>query len=244
MMDAPAANSAVTCDDDQSILHGIAAGDRSAFERLMRVHNRRLYRLARATLRDDAEAEDALQDAYLRAFRSIAQFRGDAALSTWLSKLVINECLSRMRRNSRRQNVIPMVSTGSQSEFLSICADDSEPLDTALARRQVRSLLERKIDELPDSYRTVFVMRAVEEMTVDETAESLGIPEETVRSRHFRAKSLLRESLAQDFDLAERDVFEFGGARCDRIVATVMARAHRDELLSLRGRFLTPLIKS
>lgn len=212
-------------DDDLSIARRIVAGDRAAFELLMRRHNRRLYRLARATLRNDAEAEDALQDAYLHAYRSMSQFRGDAQLSTWLSRLVLNECFARIRRSARRQNVIPIVDAPDwveQAEAMT-SHDDSAP-DDALARSQVRALLESKLDALPELFRIVFVLRSIEEMTVEETAQCLNIPEATVRSRHFRARGMLRESLAQAFDLAERDVFEFGGARCDRIVERVLSK--------------------
>ena len=100
----------------------------------------------------------------------------------------------------------------------------AESPDAALVRTQMRQLLERKLDALPEAFRSVFVLRAVEELSVEETAQSLGIPEATVRSRHFRARSLLREALAQEIDLAERDLYEFGGAHCDRVVAAVMAR--------------------
>lgn len=210
--------------DDCSLAQQVAAGDRAAFEHLMRRYNRRLYRLARATLRDDAEAEDALQEAYLTAYRSIGQFRGDAALATWLSRLVLNECLGRLRRSARRQNVIPMVGAHHEIDIDAMVKHDAETPDQAAVRTEMRQLLERKIDELPETFRMVFVLRSVEEMSVEEAAQCLGIPEATVRSRHFRAKSLLREALAQEIDLAERDVFEFGGAHCDRIVAAVMTR--------------------
>lgn len=211
-------------DDEHAIVRRIVAGDRSAFVLLMRRYNRRLYRLARATLRDDAEAEDALQEAYLSAYRCIGQFRGDAALSTWLSRLVHNECLGRLRRHARRQNIFPMAASTSDFEIDTMPANDQEPLDKALGRAEMRALLERKLDDLPETFRSVFVLRSVEELSVEETAQSLGIPEATVRSRHFRARSLLRESLAQEIDLAERDVFEFGGCDCDRIVAKVLER--------------------
>ncbi|MFM0323333.1 RNA polymerase sigma factor [Caballeronia glebae] len=212
-------------DDDLSIARRVVAGDRSAFELLMRRHNRRLYRLARATLRNDAEAEDALQDAYLHAYRSMSQFRGDARIFTWLSRLVLNECFARIRRSARRQNVIPIVDAPDYVEQAEAMHthDDTAP-DEALARSQVRALLERKLDELPELFRIVFVLRSIEEMSVEETAQCLNIPEATVRSRHFRARSMMRESLAQAFDLAERDVFAFGGARCDRIVARVLSK--------------------
>jgi RNA polymerase sigma factor (sigma-70 family) len=200
----------------------ITPGDRAAFEQLMRQYNRRLYRLARATLRDDAEAEDALQDAYFAAYRSIDQFRGESTLSTWLSRLVLNECFGRLRRGTRRQKVIPLVSP--TQEMDAVPEPDSERPDRVLARAQMRDLLERKLDTLPEAFRLVFVLRSVEELSVEETAKTLGIPEATVRSRYFRAKGLLREALAQEIDLAERDIFEFGGQHCDRIVARVMER--------------------
>jgi len=213
---------AVAVGDDRSIARHIAGGDRAAFELLMRRHNRRLYRLARATLRDGAEAEDALQEAYLSAFRSMSQFRGDAALSTWLSRLVLNECLGRIRRRDRRENVVPMVSAN--YETTQSCVDESESPDASMARAQVRNLLERRVDELPDSFRAVFVMRSVEDLSVAETAVMLGITEETVRSRHFRAKSLLRAALEAELGRAEGDLFQFGGAHCDRVVTAVLRR--------------------
>jgi RNA polymerase sigma-70 factor (ECF subfamily) len=116
------------------------------------------------------------------------QFRGDAALLTWLSRLVLNECFARLRREARRQNVIPMVDPGTQVDMDAINADDSNAPDRAAARAELRALLERKLDELPDVFRVVFVVRSVEEMSVEETAQCLSIPEATVRSRHFRGE--------------------------------------------------------
>jgi RNA polymerase sigma-70 factor (ECF subfamily) len=210
--------------DDSTIARRVANGDRSAFELLMRRYNRRLYRLARASLSDEAEAKDALQDAYLCAYRSMRQFRGGSALSTWLSRIVLNECLARKRRATRRQNVISIISWESSMERVADVADSAEGPDNALARAQMRSVLERKVSELPEIFRVVFVMRSVEELSVEETAQCLDISEETVRSRHFRAKGILRESLAKDIDVAERDIFEFEGVHCDRIVANVLTQ--------------------
>lgn len=211
-------------EDDQALVRRVVSGDRSAFELVMRRHNRRLYRLARATLKDDAEAEDALQEAYLHAYRSMAQFRGDATLSTWLARVLLNECFGRLRRDVRRQNIIPIAGSHSEIDVDTMPDNDTESPDKALIRAEMRELLERKLDELPAAFRTVFVLRSVEEMSVEEAARCLDISEATVRSRHFRARSLLRESLSQEIDLAERDVFEFGGANCDRIVAAVLSR--------------------
>ena len=206
---------------DRATAMRIAAGDASEFELLMRRYNRRLYRLARATLRDRTEAEDALQDAYIRAYQSMEGFRGDASLGTWLARLVLNECFARMRRAARRENVVPMVHVSRHTEAVEMISDDSSPVDE-VGRVQVRELLERKVDALPENFRTVFVLRSVEELTVDETAGALGIPEETVRSRHFRAKALLKQSLEAELDLAEPDLFQFGGECCDRIVDKVL----------------------
>lgn len=220
------ANPAIPADldlpvDDRALARRIASGDRAAFDDLMRRNNRRLYRIARAAVGDDAEAEDSLQEAYLSAYRSMGQFRGDASLSTWLSRMVLNECLARLRKSKRRQNVIPMATI---DDMDAISSDGHDAPERALGRAQVRALIERKLDDMPEDFRTVFVLRAVEELTVEETAACLGIPEATVRSRHFRARSLLRESLAREIDTAERDLYEFGGRRCDRVVAAVNTR--------------------
>ncbi len=217
---------AASRDDDAALVRRIVGGDVAAFEQLMRLHNRRLYRLARATLRDDAEAEDALQEAYLAAHRALGAFRGESALATWLSRLVTNECLDRLRKQARRHNIFPIGSLDAEIEP-ETAMDDSrqaESPDRALVRAQMRALLERKLDALPATFRSVFVLRVVEELSVEETAQSLGIPEATVRSRHFRARGLMREALAQEMDLAEHDLYEFGGAHCERVVAAVLAR--------------------
>ena len=207
--------------DDLTVARRAAAGDRAAFELLMRRNNRRLYRIARAALRDDAEAEEALQEAYLAAYRGIARFRGEASLATWLSRLVLNECMGRLRKHARRQAVVPMASN---EEVQDVHGGEQDLPERAAGRTEMRALIERKLDELPEDFRVVFMLRSVEELSVEETADSLGIEPATVRSRHFRARSLLRESLAREIDVAERDLFDFGGGRCDRIVEGVNRR--------------------
>jgi len=214
----------VAAADEQSLVRRVAGGDRGAFELLMRRYNRRLYRVARACLRDATEAEDAVQDAYLHGYRSMSGFRGECALSTWLSRLVLNECLARRRRSSRRENVVPMISSESHMTSVGEVVDDAAVPEAAYGRAQMRLLLERKVSELPEIFRLVFVLRSVEEISVEETSLLLGVAEETVRSRHFRAKGLLRESLAKDVDLAEQDLFEFAGSKCDGVIAKVLAR--------------------
>jgi len=211
-------------EDELTLARRVANGDRGAFELLMRRYNRRLYRLARASLRDDSEAKDALQEAYLNAYRGIGSFRGEATLSTWLSRLVLNECGVRQRRSARRRDIVPLVSFDTNRTETERVADVAEAPDRAAARIQLRAILESKLGELPEALRVVFVLRSVEELSVAEAAQTLGIAEETVRVRHFRAKGMLREALAREIDLAETDLFEFGGAHCDGVVASVLAR--------------------
>jgi RNA polymerase sigma-70 factor, ECF subfamily len=215
---------------DSELARRVARDDQGAFEVLMRRHNSRLFRVARGILRDDVEAEDALQDAYLEAYRHMAEFRGGAQLATWLTRIVINQALMRLRRRKRDRVVIDL------GERLADHAGAPDPLETdvadegtesaprAVLRGEIRRLLERRIDDLPVAFRMVFIMRDVEDMSVQETADCLAIPAATVRTRLFRARALLREGLARDLDAATVDVFGFAGERCDRIVAGVLAR--------------------
>lgn len=199
--------------------------DSAEFEALMRQHNRMLFRTARAILHDDAEAEDALQDAYVLAYRAMGKFRGEAKVSTWLARIVANEALQRLRKSRRRDAIVPLRSSDNLEEINEIPEGNmSKGPERSAERAEMRKLLEKRIDALPDAYRPVFMLRAVEELSVEETADVLNIPAATVRSRFFRARSLLRESLAAEVDLACEDAFGFAGERCDRIVANVMAR--------------------
>jgi RNA polymerase sigma factor (sigma-70 family) len=211
-------------DDDLQLARRIADGDARAFELLMRRHNRMLFRLARSILADDAESEEALQEAYIAVYRNVGSFKGGSKLSTWLARIVINEALGRRRKRARGV-VIPFTDRGPANSEEDTMADPTiEQPDAAAMRAELRRLLERRIDELPEQFRTVFILRDVEEMSVEETAECLDVPPATVRTRAFRARALLRESLARDIDVATVSAFEFAGARCDRIVATVLDR--------------------
>ena len=211
---------------DTELASRAAAGDAAAFEAIMRRHNRLLFRTARSILKSDPEAEDALQDAYLRAWRALGSFRAEARLSTWLVRIVANEALGRLRRKGA--DIVPLEAamTSPDPAIQAALADapDDRP-DSFAMRAQLRQLLEARIDLLPDAFRTVFMLRAVEELSVEEVAEVLQIPEATVRTRFFRARSLLREGLASAIDVTLADAFAFDGARCDRIVAGVLAQA-------------------
>ena len=198
----------------------------------MRRYNGKLFRIARAIVRDDPDAEDVLQDAYLDAYRHIHDFRGDSHVGTWLTRIVINQALMRMRKERRRSVIVPFRerrTDEAEGAEVNVADPTSESPATRVLRGEIRRILEHRIDELPLSFRTVFIMREVEDMSVPETAECLGISPATVRSRLFRARALLRESLAREMDIAGGDVFAFAGARCDRIVAAVLARAADEE---------------
>ena len=219
--------SATPSDSDPVLVSRAAAGDARAFEALMRRYNRMLFRTARAILREDAEAEDALQEAYLQAHRSLGSFRAEAKLSTWLARIVANEALMRLRKQMRRADIVPMQSADAPEVEQVMASDTDNAPDTRAARGEMRQLLETQIDALPEAYRTVFMLRAVEELSAEETAAVLDIPAATVRTRLFRARSLLREALAQKIELACEDAFSFAGERCDRVVATVLARLNQ-----------------
>jgi RNA polymerase sigma-70 factor, ECF subfamily len=196
----------------------------SEFEALMRRYNSRLFRVARAILRDDAEAEDAVQDAYLQIYRKLHEFRGDSQVSTWLTRVVVNAALMRARKQ-KRAVVVPLQkpgAAGAPDTVIELEDRQAASPSQVTFRAEVRKILERRIDELPLAFRTVFVMRDVQDMSVHETADALGIPEPTVRTRLFRARAMLREALQQEIDDASIDVFSFAGDRCDRIVATVI----------------------
>jgi RNA polymerase sigma-70 factor (ECF subfamily) len=213
---------------DPELARRIAGGDNPAFEVLMRRHNRALFRTARAILRDDAEAEDALQEAYFKAYRTIGGFRGEARLSTWLGRIVANEALMRLRKRTRRSEIVPLHSSATDEDLNQISDTTMhQGPEISAQRAEMRKLIETQIDALPEVYRPVFMLRAVEEFSVEETADILQIPAATVRSRFFRARSLLREALAREIDVACDDAFAFAGERCDRIVAGVMARIGR-----------------
>jgi len=213
---------------DSELVARAADGDQLAFESIMRRHNRLLFRTARSILKSDAETEDALQEAYLRAWRALRTFRAESKLSTWLVRIVINEALGRLRRRSAQ--VIPLESVmeapdrNTQESMEQDEGDPEQQPDRAAMRAEMRRFIEARIDLLPEAFRTVFMLRAVEELSVEETSAALQVPEATVRTRFYRARNLLREGLSRDVDFAVADAFSFDGARCDRIVANVLAK--------------------
>ena len=200
--------------DESTLLELVRSGDRNAFGTLMRRYNQRVFRIARAILVDEAEAEDAVQEAWVSAYRHLHQFEGRSSFSSWIGRIVSREALAR----ARRRRPVPVAEV---SEEVMDRRDDPERQAGGV---EARAILERAIDSLPDSFRTVFVLRAVEEMSVAETAACLDIPEDTVKTRLHRARRLLRDDLVQQLDIATTDAFAFAGARCDRMVEQVLRR--------------------
>lgn len=214
-----------TRNSDALLAQRITQGDRCALEALMRRYNQRLYRVARSILRNEADAEEVVQEAFYKAYRALGGFRGDAALSTWLVRIVVNESKRRLRKINRLatwlEYSVDSPDALKESNMVDYASPQPEP---ALVGRQILKQLEVCIDHLPDTYRAVFILRAVEELSVEEVASCLDIPPATVRTRYFRARNLLRKSLNADANIGAGGVFSFAGSRCDRIVAGVMAR--------------------
>ncbi|WP_457093726.1 RNA polymerase sigma factor [Microvirga sp. P5_D2] len=213
--------------DDWALVERARQRDGAAVRLIMQRHNRRLYRAARSILNDDAEAEDVVQEAYVRAFTHLDGFRGEAQLSTWLTRIALNEALGRLRRRRTTVGLKDIDAISDQGEarviYLPSARQDSDP-EAAAARTQVRRLLERAVDQLPNSFRMVFVLRDIEEMSVEETASHLGLRPETVKTRLHRARRLLREALNKTLASALTDVFPCAGVRCARITGVVLER--------------------
>ena len=201
------------------------AKDEAAIRTIIAGHNRRLFRVARGIVRDDGEAEDILQDAYVSAFTSLATFRGDSTLATWLTRIVVNAALQRLRRHAERP-VDAAADVYDRPGNVIAFPFTSPPLDPerTVAQKQIAKLLEQAIDSLPDDFRTVLVARVLEDLSIEETAGLLGIRPETVKTRLFRARRLLKEALAEHVDSMFADVFPFAGARCERVADSVVAR--------------------
>ena len=210
---------------DEDIALRVRAGQVALYGVLMRRYNQRLYRAVRAILRDESEIEDILQEAYLAAYRNLAGFEGRARFSTWLIRIAVNKALDRRRQRSFVVAFSAAAGAASKGNgAATIPAHASEDPERQNARRELALLLEAAIDALPDLLRPVYVLRDVDGMSTEETAESLGLEPNTVKTRLHRARSRLRERLADDFEAAALRAFPFGAQRCDRLVAAVLGR--------------------
>jgi RNA polymerase sigma-70 factor (ECF subfamily) len=213
--------------DDFALVNRVRAGDLAAFELIMRRHNQRLYRLARGILRNASEAEDSVQEAYVRSFEKLNDFVGPDGFASWLGQIVVNEALGRLRRQARvvsLEDYADESDTGRRKSPGAMMKSQEIDPERLAASGELRRLIEKAIDALPDDFRTVFIMRAVEGMSVIETAAYLDVRQETVKTRFHRAKKQIQESLGAQCDALMPSVFGFAGQRCDRIVDVVLTR--------------------
>ncbi|HTE54955.1 MAG TPA: RNA polymerase sigma factor [Kofleriaceae bacterium] len=201
---------------DVQLVDRIRAGERRHFEVLVRRHNQRLYRIVRAILHDDGEAEDTVQFAHVAAYRQLDQFRGESSYATWLTRIAVNEAYGRIRRR-KRHVLVSLEEAGGAATESRMASPEDETYQHELGR-----MLERNIDELPDTLRVVFVMREVEEIDTAETASTLGLSEAAVRVRLHRARNALQSSLTRAMTAAPA-AFRFDGERCDRITRAVLS---------------------
>lgn len=213
--------------DDLALAARIAANDPEAFRLVTQRNNQRLFRTAWSILKSRSEAEDAVQSAYLRAFARIGSFEGRSSLSTWLTRIVINEALGRDRSAKRRRAALEAESVillDDHRERMAAPAAEPASPDGALARAQIRRMLEEAIARLPESFRLVFVLREIEGLSIQEAAEALEIAPATVKTRHFRARRRLQEELAPELRSALLGTFPFAGADCEAMTERVVAQ--------------------
>jgi RNA polymerase sigma-70 factor, ECF subfamily len=211
---------------DAELVRRALERDEAAVRAILKANNRRLFRLARGILRNDSEAEDVVQEAYVRAFTHLAEFRGASSLSTWLSRIAMNEALGRLRRarpgveldalpeSAHEAQIIPFPMTTS-------AADDPEK---SMARREIQNVIEGAIDELPGAFRLVFIARVVEGMSIEETAATFDLKPETVKTRLHRARAMLRDNIENRIGPVVMEAFPFAGRRCDGLTQAVLQR--------------------
>ncbi|MDH6233161.1 RNA polymerase sigma-70 factor (ECF subfamily) [Mesorhizobium soli] len=215
----------VAAADDLDLTRRALARDGHAFRMIMQKYNQRLYRIARGVFPNNSDAEDIVQEAYVRAFANLESFRGESTLATWLSRIVINEALGRLRKRRRAAEFAESSGRAVEAKIiqfpLNTGFDDPE---RTMAQRQILQLVERAIDNLPDLYRAVFVARVIEGLSIDETADLLNVRPETVKTRLHRARALVRKDLDAQIGPVLLDAFPFAGRRCERLTAAVMMR--------------------
>jgi RNA polymerase sigma-70 factor (ECF subfamily) len=210
---------------DEEVVAQVLAGETAMFEIVMRRHNQRLYRVARAILRNDGEAEDVMQDAYVRAYQHLDQFAGRARFSTWLTHIAVHEALARQRRGNRYQELerISDREGDPMDRFASLAPDPEQQASNS----EIRRLLEDAVEKLPDAYRTIFMLRDVEDMSTTDAADVLEITEDNVKVRLHRVRALLRKSLYARAGMERKEAFNFHAVRCDRVVKNVFERIQK-----------------
>jgi RNA polymerase sigma-70 factor (ECF subfamily) len=210
---------------DAELVKRALARDEAAVRDIIKANNRRLYRLARGILRNDGEAEDVVQETYVRAFTRLSDFRGESSLSTWLSRIAMNEALGRLRRQRPGVEIssLPQGTLEAQIIQFPLMSATDDP-EKSMAQREIQHVVEGAIDELPEPFRIVFITRVLEGMNVEETAEILDLKPETVKTRLHRARAMLRENVEKKIGPVVMEAFPFAGRRCDRLTEAVLKR--------------------
>jgi RNA polymerase sigma-70 factor (ECF subfamily) len=198
--------------------------DEPAIRSIMQSNNRRLYRLARGILRNDSEAEDVVQETYVRAFTHLQDFRGDSSLATWLGRIAINEALGRVRRQRANVEWTSLPPGTLEAQIIQFPLSAASDPEKSMAQREIQHVVEHAIDDLPEAFRIVFITRVIEGMNVEETAEILGLKPETVKTRLHRARTMLRENVERKIGPIVMEAFPFAGKRCERLTDAVLKR--------------------
>ena len=221
----PTVQNLASAPQETDLIRRAVAGEAEAVRQIIKTHNQRLYRLVRAVVRSNADAEDVLQEAYLRAFAGLADFQGGSSLSTWLSRIALNAALMRRRAQKRLKRTAPPSGAG-EAEIIPFPHSSTSSIDPerAMAQRQLLHLVEEATNALPDTFRLVFVARVIEGLSVEETAAVLDLPPATVKTRLHRARKLIRTRLEEQIGPVLVDAFPFAGARCDRLTEAVLEK--------------------
>jgi RNA polymerase sigma-70 factor (ECF subfamily) len=207
---------------ESELIDRARARDEAAFRAIMQANNRRLYRLARGILRNDSEAEDVVQETYIRAFTHLDGFRGESGLSTWLSRIAINEALGRARGRKPQVELGALPEEALNAEIIQFPLSPAGDPEKSMAQREIQRIVEHAVDELPDAFRMVFIARVMEGMNVEGTADLLGLKPETVKTRLHRARTMLRENVEKKIGPVVMDAFPFAGRRCERLTEAVL----------------------
>jgi len=225
MQSTVAASTSRTRTGDDELVRRALARDEAAVRAILKANNQRLFRIARGILRNDAEAEDVVQETYVRALTHLEGFRGDSSLSTWLSRIAMNEAMGRLQGARTSSEWNREQQHRNEAEIIQFPASTtSDDPERSMAQREIQLVVERAIDELPQPFRMVFVTRVIEDMTVEETAKLLGLKPETVKTRLHRARVMLRENVERKIGPVVLEAFPFAGRRCERLTEAVLKR--------------------
>ncbi|MGH1538780.1 MAG: RNA polymerase sigma factor [Arenicella sp.] len=221
-------SSSVESASDYSIVKRIVAGELDAYQVIMRRYNQRLFRIARSIVMDDGLAMDVVQEAHIKAYQKLTQFKGETGFAAWLSVITKNEALMQLRK-LKHETAIPEREhrpNRIEDDAMNEWGNEKRSPDSVVENKQLRAQLNRYIDKLPDAFRMVFILRGVEQLTVRETAEILDLNNATVKTRYFRAKALLQKQILEHYEQNNTEIYEFGGQHCDEIVFNVMQYLH------------------